>query len=95
MTRVVRMMGGIVAVEIGTVQWHRVDDHKPPQNTLVMVTGDSGYRTHTRYLTLAYVDEEYRPSLDGRPRWINVQNDGLSDQFPSEPTHWAHMMELP
>lgn len=80
---------------VDCVTWYHVDEYKPPQKTLLMITGPSGYRTHQQFLTLAYVDDDYRPPIDGRSRWINVQNDAVTDQFPEGPTHWAMPMKLP
>jgi hypothetical protein len=61
---------------------------EPPQQTLVKVTGDSGYTNHRKFLTLAYLDDVYRPRHDGPPRWLDVTNTALSD-YGWEPTHWA------
>lgn len=77
-----------------SVVWHRVDEVKPPEKRLLMVTGDSTYCTHKQFLTLAYYDEDYRPSRGGPLRWLSVQNDALTDQS-WVPTHWAFPIELP
>lgn len=77
-----------------TVNWHRIEDFVPPQRKLVMVTGPSGYVTHTKFLALAYVDEQYRTSHGGRLRWQTVTNDDLSD-CGFYPTHWALIINLP
>ncbi|WP_287353586.1 hypothetical protein [Mesorhizobium sp.] len=74
--------------------WHKIEDYAPPQRELVMVTGPSGYVTHTKFLELAYVDEEYRPSRGGALRWQTVTNDALSD-CGFYPTHWARIINLP
>lgn len=76
------------------IVWHNVADNPPPQKTLLMVTGSSGYATHTKFLTLAYIDEEYRPSRGGPLRWQSVTNDSLSDNS-WHPTHWAWPLGLP
>ncbi|ABF71340.1 p092 [Rhizobium phage 16-3] len=76
------------------IAWLKVSEVAPPQRTLLMVTGSSGYRTYRQFLELAYVDEEYRPSRGGPLRWQTVQNDALSD-FGYEPTHWAYPITLP
>ncbi|KEA07504.1 hypothetical protein [Rhizobium rhizogenes] len=76
------------------VAWFKVSDVTPPQNTLLMVTGSSGYRTHRQFLELAYVDEDYRPSRGGPLRWQSVQNDALLDAG-YVPTHWAYPIDLP
>lgn len=96
MTRLSHLMGGLVVAYVGDVNWLRIEDHEPPQKTLLMVTGDSGYAHHKKFLTLARVDDEYRPRLasDGPLRWINVQDSALSDQG-WYPTHWAEMIPLP
>lgn len=92
---ITKLMGGLVSAHVGDITWHRVEDHEPPQKTLLMVCGDSGYRTfNQKFLTLAYVDEEYRPSLGDELRWLSVQNDELTDQS-WRPTHWAFPMDLP
>lgn len=80
---------------IDGIHWFAVELRLPDENELVMLTGDSGYVTHKKFLTLGYYDNEYRPPLpDGRIRWQSVQNDSLSDQG-WEPTHWAKAIQLP
>lgn len=74
--------------------WWKIDEFKPPEKKLVMVTGPSGYVTHTKFMTLAYYDEEYRPSRGGPIRWLSVTNDALSD-CSWYPTHWALPIDLP
>lgn len=69
-------------------EWTAVNDAEPPQKMLVKVTGDSGYVKHMKFMTLAYIDDDYRPRRAGPPRWLNVQNDELLDQG-WVPTHWA------
>lgn len=76
------------------VAWFDVSDVEPPQKTLLMVTGSSGYRTHRQFLELAYVDEDFRPSRGGPRRWQSVQNDSLSESG-YVPTHWAYPINLP
>jgi hypothetical protein len=71
------------------ITWYKVETYPPPDKQLLLVTGDSGYVNHKRFMTLAYIDESYRPSKGGPPRWLNVQNDELIDQG-WEPTHWAY-----
>lgn len=77
-----------------TYNWHKISDMPPPQKELVVVTGPSGYVTHTRFLELAYVDEEFRPSRGGPLRWQTVTNDALSDGG-FYPTHWARQLNWP
>jgi len=79
---------------IDGVEWHSVEERLPPQKTLLMVTGPSGYRTHKKFLQLAYVDEDFRPSHGGPLRWIDHANDALTDGG-LVPTHWAMPTELP
>lgn len=87
-------MDNTLTADAAVIVWRTVDSVTPPAKKLLMVTGDSRYRTHTRFLTLAYYDENYRPSRDGSIRWLNVQNDELSD-LGWEPTHWAEPIGLP
>lgn len=79
---------------IDGIQWFAVEYKLPPEKELVMLTGPNAYVTHTKFLTLGYYDEEYRPSRGGPIRWINTQYDALSDQG-WVPTHWAKCIELP
>lgn len=51
--------------------------------------GPSHMSAYDHYLLIAYYDENYRPSLDGSIRWINVYNDAVSDGNAA-PTHWAY-----
>jgi hypothetical protein len=86
------MTGRVIRAEI---TWYRVDYTSPPENTILMVTGDSGYITHSRFLCLAYFDETFRPRL--RPdeiRWLDVQNNALTD-CGWVPEFWAFPVELP
>jgi len=76
------------------IKWFKVEDFEPPQKTLLMVTGPSGYSTYKKFLALAYVDEDYRPSKGGPLRWQSVTDDSLSDNS-WYPTHWARPVELP
>jgi hypothetical protein len=76
------------------VNWHAIADKAPPQKELLMVTGPSGYSTHTRFLGLAYIDEDYRPSRGGALRWQSVTNDSLTDGG-FYPTHWARQINWP
>lgn len=77
------------------IEWFDASLRDPPQKQLVMITGASGYSNHKKFLTLAYIDEQYRPSHGGPLRWLSVHNDAISDQFPDGPTHWAFLIELP
>lgn len=63
-------------------------DREPPQKTLVKVTGPSGDTTHLKFLTLAYLDDSYRPSNRRGLRWLDVMGIALVD-YGWEPTHWA------
>jgi hypothetical protein len=76
------------------IQWKEIEKCKPPEDTLLMVTGPSGYITHKKFLCIAYYDETYRPSFNDRIRWQSVSNDSLSD-CGWHPTHWSYLMELP
>lgn len=76
------------------IHWYEIAKRKPPENTLLMVAGESGYIKYSQFLTLAYYDEEYRPSLDGTIRWLNVQNDALLDKG-WQPSHWALQINMP
>jgi hypothetical protein len=76
------------------LEWKDIDKCRPPENVLLMVTGDSGYVRYKKFLALAYYDEEYRPSMNSRIRWQSVCNDSLSDSG-WHPTHWAYPLELP
>lgn len=82
------------------VRWFQVNpkltnNGLPPDKKLVMVTGDSGYVTHKKFLTFAYLDQQYRPWKEGEePRWLNVQNDALTD-CGWRPKHWAYPLKLP
>jgi len=76
------------------LNWHKIEDMPPPERELVCVTGDSGYVTHKRFLELAYIDEEFRPSRGGPLHWLNVMNDALSD-CGFHPTHWARQPNWP
>lgn len=79
---------------IDGVHWFNCDITMPDERKLVLLTGPSGYVTHPKFLTLGYYDNEYRPPINGRTRWLNVQNDDLSDQG-WVPTHWAKAINLP
>lgn len=79
---------------IDGITWHNVRFKMPEEKKLVMLTGDSGYLTHVKFLTLGYYDEEYRPSHGGETRWLDVQNEALLDQGWT-PTHWAELIQLP
>lgn len=74
--------------------WNAIKYTKPPQKTLLMVTGSSGYVTHPQFLALAYYDEEFRPSKPGQIRWLDVTSEALSDRG-WYPTHWALPIRLP
>ncbi|MER9911679.1 hypothetical protein NKJ71_13700 [Mesorhizobium sp. M0050] len=76
------------------VEWKKIEDATPPEKKLLMVTGPSGYSTHGKFLSLAYIDEEFRPSRGGPLRWQTVTSDSLSDDG-FYPTHWALPIELP
>lgn len=71
-------------------RWVSIEQSEPPRNVLVIITGDSGYVTHCKFLTLAYIDDAYRPRHGGPPRWLNVQNNELTD-YGWTPTHWRHI----
>lgn len=81
-------------IDSGVAVWFKVAEVAPPQKKLLMVTGSSGYRTHQQFLQLAYVDENYRPAVNGKLRWQAVTNDALSDAG-FYPTHWAFPINLP
>lgn len=76
------------------IEWLPVEHFKPPQKELLLVTGPSGYITHKKFVTLAYVDDEYRmPFPDDYPlRWQTVSNDSLSDSG-HYPEFWARIPE--
>jgi len=76
------------------VVWFQVDHVKPPQKMLLMTSGPSGYNApRDQFLALAYVDEDFRPSLGGALRWQTVTDDDLSDNG-WVPTHWAYPVNL-
>lgn len=75
--------------------WFKVAENPPPEKTLLMVCGDSGYSHYTKFLTLAFYDEEYRPSIaGGKKRWLDVTGTALWD-YCWEPVYWALPIELP
>ena len=77
------------------VTWFSCEERRPPERVVLMVTGPAMTRRVERYLTLAYIDEEYRPPLGKeRFRWISIYNDDITDGN-SPPTHWAYPIELP
>jgi hypothetical protein len=71
------------------IDWRCIDRHKPPEGVKLMITGPSYMTTFNNYLTIAYYDEEYRPSDGGPLRWINIYNDAITDGN-AQPTHWAY-----
>jgi hypothetical protein len=79
---------------IDGIEWFSCDYRMPPEDTLVLVTGPSGYRTHDKFLALAWHSSEYRPPINGETRWQSVTNDSLLDQG-WRPTHWARAIKLP
>lgn len=76
------------------ITWTAVSESLPPDRRFVMVTGDSGYTTTRNFLTLARLDKEFRPPINGRLRWLGINNDDLSD-CGWRPTHWAEPINLP
>jgi hypothetical protein len=82
------------AATVQPVVWHPINEEKPPENKLLMVTGPSGSGKHQKFLTLAYYDNRYRPTLYGNIRWVGVTYSEISDQG-WYPTHWAYPLELP
>lgn len=81
-------------VILGGATWRRVADHPPPQKRTLMVSGDSGYRGISKFLTLARVDEEFRPSLGGPLRWVDHAGDSLMGSGWT-PEWWALPIALP
>lgn len=77
-------------------KWTPVSEQEPPQRRLVKVTGDSGSVRYIKFLTLAYLDDDYRPRHGGQPRWLDVTHTALSD-YGFAPMHWApfDLGELP
>jgi hypothetical protein len=76
------------------LDWKEIEKCKPPENTLLTLTGPSGYIRYKKFLCLGYYDEDFRPSHGGRIRWQSVTNDSISDNG-WYPTHWAYPIELP
>ncbi len=74
--------------------WNPIFKLKPPEFKLVMVCGDSGYSLHMQFIALAYYNNDYRPPLDGRIRWLDVTGTALSD-YGWVPSHWAWPIGLP
>jgi len=70
--------------------WVRVLTKLPEPHTIVMVTGDSGYRTTPVFLTLAYYD----PAASAGARWRSVTHDALADAG-WHPSHWAEPILFP
>lgn len=80
---------------IDGITWHHVDYLMPEERELVLLTGDSGYVTHTKFITAGYWDTEFRPSApDGTVAWLDVQDNRLTERG-WRPTHWAKMINLP
>lgn len=78
-----------MSIHRANIDWRRIDRQKPPEGVKLMITGPSHMSAYDHYLLIAYYDENYRPSLDGSIRWINVYNDAVSDGNAA-PTHWAY-----
>ena len=76
------------------IDWQKITEKKPPEKTLLMVCGDSGYMRHTQFLVLAYYDNEFRPPINGRTRWLGVDNQPLMDNS-WVPSHWAYPTKMP
>ncbi len=70
------------------LDWVKVTDKVPPEDTIVLVSGKSGDRGNgkEKFIELAY---------QAGPRWLNLQDDELSN-FGRIPSHWAfNTLELP
>jgi len=82
------------AANAGGVQWHEIATNKPPEKSLLMLSGPSHSNIHPKFLALGYHEEKFRPRFDGKIRWLDQHGDPFSD-LGYEPEHWAFPMELP
>ena len=71
-------------IENGISRWKVLLKCPAPLDTFVLIKGDSGMSTEKTYVIKAKYSDLYG--------WVTVQNDAVSDEFPSKPTHW---MEVP
>ncbi len=67
------------------MDWKSVADGLPPDNQLVLVTGESGYIRHTRFLMTAFIDRGWHQEA-----WHDVQNDRL-DESGLVPIYWCRI----
>lgn len=82
-------------VNINGIEWWHVKYKAPPEKTLLMLTGDSGMRTHKKFLVLGYYDNEFRPPYpNGDIRWLDIRHDALLDRG-YRPIYWALPIVLP
>lgn len=72
-------------VTLQGIDWINVFHAFPEEKKLVMVTGDSGYRSNKQFLCLAYRSSN---------TWLDVQGEPLRD-MGWVPTHWAEPIQLP
>ena len=66
-----------------TTAWNHIAT--APLATFILIKGSSGMMLEKEYVIKAKYSTEYK-------RWLTVQNDAVSDEFTSPPTHW---MEIP
>lgn len=83
-----------MSIHRAKVVWYDVEKHPPPHHIKLMVTGPSYMTSDGNYLTLAYIDEDYRPPIDGKLRWIDIHNDAVTDR-EAQPTHWTYPIIFP
>lgn len=76
------------------IDWIPLSREMPPQGEIVLLTGPSGTNRTPSFVLLGYFDESFRPSRGGPVRWLDIDNDALTDQG-YVPTHWSPRPNLP
>lgn len=84
MSDIIKTPDGVVTTNVpaGSIVWRDVRQHRPVDRKVYLVTGPSGYITDgmTRFVALARINEDYRPSRGGPLRWIDEGGDAITDR---------------
>lgn len=75
-------------VRVGIGKWQPLET--APEGDLIMLLVGTGMVTYPTAILSGYFDDEYRPPIDGKRRWLDPQGTSLSDSG-MVPTAWKPM----
>ena len=78
-------------MRVGTGKWRPLEE--APEGELITLLVDTGTLTYPGAVMSGFFDDEYRPPIDGKHRWLDPQGTSFSDSG-TVPIAWKPMPEM-